>query len=289
VRRFVSWCVDGLPFDSRSRRAIDETLTDWALEERDARSRTRRALASVLGLLSIVRVVSFSLVREAADFGWRRGLARRCGMAVGLVAAMSLVTALPMLHGLGVKALALALLNMPLSLLAFLPPAIFLMFAWRPVGRAAPGAGAACFLAVATLLLAGWIVPASSDLTLGLLQSMGSLLTTDSAPRLSPAEAALAVTGWAVVAGASALCAAAVAARGPLRSRWWLAGVPAIYAALVPVFTMTIGSSFLVFRGPADPPEGFAPGLAAWTTAALLVAAATTYRRAGTQGAGRRA
>jgi len=92
------------------------------------------------------------------------------------------------------------------------------------------------------------------------------------------------VTGWAAVTGASALCAAMIAKRSPLRSRWWLAGVPVLYLALIPVFTYTIGSSFLVFHSAGDPPVGFRPGIAGWTTAALLVSVGLTRLRASRSG-----
>jgi hypothetical protein len=56
-------------------------------------------------------------------------------------------------------------------------------------------------------------------------------------------------------------------------------GVPAIYVALIPVFTFLIGTSFIVFRSAGDPPEGFRAGIASWTTAALMMMIAMTYGR----------
>jgi hypothetical protein len=162
-----------------------------------------------------------------------------------------------------------------------MPPAIFLVFAWRPVSRAVPTAGTGCFLVIVTLALAGWLVPLSSELFNNVLrQTLGSVaLDPAAAPPLSHSEGMLAVTGWASLAGAAAICAALVAKRAPLMSRWWLAGVPAIYAALTAVFTVVLGASFLVFRAVGDPPEGFSPGIAAWTTAALVMAVSKMYRR----------
>ena len=87
------------------------------------------------------------------------------------------------------------------------------------------------------------------------------------------------MTGWASLAGATGISAAMVARRSPLRSRLWLAGVPAIYVALIPLFTYTIGTSFLVFQSAGDPSVGFRPGIAAWTTAAFLITVAMTFGR----------
>jgi len=39
MRRIIAWCVAGLPFEPRSRRAIDETLADWAHEEQESPTR----------------------------------------------------------------------------------------------------------------------------------------------------------------------------------------------------------------------------------------------------------
>jgi hypothetical protein len=55
--------------------------------------------------------------------------------------------------------------------------------------------------------------------------------------------------------------------------------VPAIYVALIPLFTYTIGTSFVVFQSAGDPSVGFRPGIAAWMTAAFLMTVAMSYGR----------
>jgi hypothetical protein len=282
MRRMIAWCVAGLPFEPRSRRAIDDTLADWAHEEQAAPTRGCRTRAGVQGILSIARVVSISVIRETIDPGWCRGLARRWGVVAAAVMLLALTSAAPMADALGPGTLTFAVLSVPLVLLAVLPPAIFLMFAWRPVSRAMPTAGTACVLAAVVLALAGWLVPLSSDVLNDVLRPslvLDATIGSDYPPPLSRSEALLAVTGWACLAGATAICAAMVARRSPIRNRWWLAGVPAIYVALIPVFTYTIGTSFLVFQSAGDPSVGFRPGIAAWTTSALLMTAAMTYGR----------
>ena len=85
------------------------------------------------------------------------------GFVAAVVMLLALGTAAPMVDAFGAQTLTLAVLSAPLVLLAVLPPAIFLMFAWRPVSRGVPTAGTACFLALVVLTLAGWLVPLSSD------------------------------------------------------------------------------------------------------------------------------
>lgn len=278
MRRIMAWCVAGLPFAPRSRRAIDETLADWAHEHHKAPTGARRMVASARGLVSLVRVVSIAVVRETTDLGWSRGLARRGAVVAAVATLFAVATALPTLGAFDVL---MVPLGVPLALLVVMPPSIFLILAWRPPSRAVPTAGTACFLALVTFALAGWLVPFASDLLNGLLRDSldGAPPASDMASHLSFGQIALAVTGWTALAGTSAICAAMVARRAPLVSRWWLVGVPAIYIALVPVFTFAIGTSFIVFRSVGDPPEGFRPGIAAWTTAAALMTVAMTYGR----------
>jgi hypothetical protein len=216
MRRVIAWCVAGLPFEARSRCAIDETLADWAHEAQEAPTRGRRTRTNVQGILSIARVVSIAVVREAVDPGWCRELARRWGLVAAVVVLLALATAAPMVDAFAAGTLALAVLSVPLVLLAVLPPAIFLMFAWRPVSRAVPTAGTACFLAVVVLALAGWLVPLSSDLLNDVIRrSLGAAIGSDYPPPLSRSEAWLAVTGWACLAGATAICAAMVEQLSP--------------------------------------------------------------------------
>jgi hypothetical protein len=286
MRRVIARCIRGFPFDARSRRAIDETLADWAHEEHQAPSRGHRALATLRGALSVARVVSISFVRETADLGWCRGLAHRCGLLAGLVTLLGLAQASLMLPAAGARILALSLTMAPLTLLAILPPAILLILAWRPVGRTAPTAGAACFLAVASLVLAGWLVPLSSDLVNGLLrQSLGRMLDAP-APEHSlppPSAVVLHVMSWGWLAAAAATFAAKLAKRSPLRSRWWLAGVPAIYVALIPSLQFAIGTSFLVFRTSEAEVESTGQALALCAAAALMMTVAVAYRREAVQ------
>jgi hypothetical protein len=280
MRRIIAWFFGGIPFEARSRRAIDETLVDWAHEEREAPSRGRRAFATLRGLLAVARVVSISLVREAADLGWCCGLAHRFGVIAGVVALLSVAQASLMLPGLDAAVFRISFMTIPMTLLAVLPPALFLILAWRPAGRTGPTAGTACFLAVASLVLAGWLVPlARYGVNDVLRQSLGSPVPDVEHALPPPSAVGFHVTSWAWLAAAVVTFAAKLARWSPLRSRWWLAAVPAIYAAFLPSLQFAIGTSFLVFRDAGAKPESTAQAFALWATAALVMAAAAAYRR----------
>jgi hypothetical protein len=286
MRRVIGWCVRGFPFDPRSRRSLDETLADWAHEENQAMSRGQRWFATLRGALSVARVVSISIVRETADFSWCRGLAQRCGLLAGLVTLTALAQASLMLPALGAAVVPMALTMAPLMLLALAPPAMLLILGWRPVGRAIPTAGAACFLALAMLVLAGWLVPLSSDLANDLLrQSMLEAQRDFPAPEVSlaPSTVVLHVTSWGWLVAATVTFAAKLAKWSPLRSRWWLAGVPAIYATLIASLHFVIGTSFLVFRTSEAEAESTPQALALWIAAALIMTVAAAYRRGSVQ------
>src|SRR5262245_34132900 len=62
MKRLLAWGLAGLPFDARSRRALEETLADWRHEEARAATRVQSALAGLRGALSVVRVAALSVV-----------------------------------------------------------------------------------------------------------------------------------------------------------------------------------------------------------------------------------
>src|SRR5262245_66273402 len=70
MRRLVTWLLDGLPFDPRSRRALDETLLDWGHEE-DA-EHSKRWLVGISGALAVLRALVVSTCRETVSlpFAW---------------------------------------------------------------------------------------------------------------------------------------------------------------------------------------------------------------------------
>jgi hypothetical protein len=279
MRGIVTWCVGALPFGANSRRAIDETLADWAYEEDYVKTGGERWRAGLRGVLSVALVVSHSIGREAFDFKWGHGLARRCGVVAGLVVLLTFLSGFMMPVAGTIEIIPVVLLGIPLHLLIISPPAIFLALAWRSETRSTPTVGTACFLTILTLLLSGWVVPLTVDMANDIIRQTVVMSDLDFPPRpVMPRGAiALAVTGWASLAGTSAILASVVANRSPLRSRWWLLAVPAIYLLLIPLFEYTIGSSFVTV-GEA-PSSWFTPGIASWTTASVIMLVALIYGR----------
>jgi len=233
MKRFITRCLDGLPFDARSRRAIDETLEDWAYEERDALSGGARLFTAVRGALAVGRVASLSILRELVDFSWCRGLARRWGAVAALLLLIGLAPMSPMVPVLGARTLVLALLALPVVMVVMMPAATILVFAWRPVGRAVPTVGAAAVLGILASVLVGWVTPFGSDVFNEFVRSSGAF--PNAPPPLPPPtkiEAVLGTAGWTCFTGTVAILAATLAKRSPLESRWWLVA-PAIYAVLM--------------------------------------------------------
>jgi hypothetical protein len=134
MKRFITRFLDGLPFDARSRRAIDETLEDWSYEQAEVHTGTGRLLAAVRGVLAVFRVASLSVLRELVDFGWCRGLARRSGAVAALLYAIGLVPLLTAVPALGLRTVVVAVMALPILFIVMIPAAAMLMFAWRPVG-----------------------------------------------------------------------------------------------------------------------------------------------------------
>jgi hypothetical protein len=275
----MSWCVGTLPFAANTRRAIDETLADWVHEEDRALTQSERRRASLRGALSMALVVLLSIGREAFDFKWGHGLARRFWVVAGLVVLLYFLTIIMMPVAGAVEMIPVFLLGIPLNLLIISPPAIFLALAWRPANRSIPTVGTACFLAILTLLLSGWVVPFTVDMANDIIRHSEVMIDMDYPPPLvmTRSAIALAVTGWASLAGTSPILASVVANRFPLRTRWWLLAVPVIYLALIPLFEYTVGSSFLTVGEP--PSSAFSPGIASWTTALMILIVALSYGR----------
>jgi hypothetical protein len=62
----VHWLVSAVPFDPRGRRAIDETLADWTVEEQEATTILERAFVDVRGASALARTSMLALLRETA-------------------------------------------------------------------------------------------------------------------------------------------------------------------------------------------------------------------------------
>lgn len=302
MKGLAAWVIEGLPFDPRSRRAIDETLEDWSQEAAESRSRPERVLTAVHGLLAVGRVISVGVVREAFDLGWCRGLAKRCGAVASVAILISLAVALPTLDTLGPRMLDLAIRLAPIFLIGMAPPAVFLVLAWRPASRGFPTIGAAALLTILTAAAAGWLLPWSSEAAGQLLyqhtidelsSSIGTSGVLSGASTLSsrpPRELVflyfwLYATGLAGLVGATTVFAGRAARHFPLTSRWWLIVAPLAFGAL----SLTCRLAILLALGLLDGlgvqvlfgsgAQRLLDGVALWLAAALVMTAALAYRR----------
>src|SRR5262245_29641158 len=70
MRCAIAWLIDGLPFDPRSRRALDETMLDWAHEQRNAPTLGRRVLVQLRAAVAIARAVASAVVGDIVRTPW---------------------------------------------------------------------------------------------------------------------------------------------------------------------------------------------------------------------------
>ena len=250
MRRAISWFLAGMPFDALSRRAIDETLLDWDREVTEAKTLAEVTGAEIHGGVSILRVTSLSILRESIDLSWCRGLGRRFGIFVAVVVLPVLLLTAFGIADLGIYALAVGVTVSASLVTSYLPAALVLIVAWRPLKTDIPTVGAALVAAMVAAVLTGWLLPLSSEwvveATDRLLRSLAPPNELPLRPPLGPVPwSPWAVAGQACLAGASMTLAAVLANRTVLRSRWWVVGIPIGYMLAFAVSRMAIGVFFL--------------------------------------------
>ena len=235
MRRAIAWFLAGLPFDARSRRAIDETLLDWEGEAtalRQAQGREARPLEATVielrGAVSILRVTSLSVLREIVDLRWVVSLGWRFATLFGFAFLMAFPSTLT--YADSDRALLLLTLSLlPSTIASLLPLALLLVVAWRPPAGRGPAVGGVMLVVVGTLALVGWIIPSSlqgfREMVFWILMNReGQISAGLRSVQASPSVLQLA--GWICLNGALALFASALAQQGGLRSRVWLPVAP---------------------------------------------------------------
>ncbi len=240
MRSLVTWLLDGLPFDPRSRRALDETLLDWAHEEAAESSALSRGFVQVVGAVSISALIVWSAGREVPDvplgwFAWRT-----VRFTIILSAPLCAVLMWPLRSGFGLlHAVGILATFLPSVGLTVVAPALVLVMAWRPGDRRMPPAGVALMTAIALPLLTAGFLPlslwAASEMYIrAMAASLGTELpglrehmSFELGALVSLAGGRIAVaiglTGLGATAGASVWFGAASATRAHLRSMMWLA------------------------------------------------------------------
>ena len=270
MRRAIAWVLAGLPIDARSRRAIDETLLDWDREATEAQTLSAATGAEVRGVLSIARVTSRSVLREAIDFGWCRELGRRFRIAFLSLLVPVLILTVMGLADVGLDALRLGVLLMLALGTWYLPPVLLLIIGWRPLKAEFPAAGAALVATLGAAVLAGWLVPTAGEWTNEVFHQR---------PPPTPWRESwtlLVVVGFSCLTGVAMMFAAALAKRSGLRSGWWIVGVPFFYMVAGGLCRFVVGIFFLNLRARDWLP--FADGLALFVLAAGLLVATLRLR-----------
>lgn len=284
MRRVISWLLAGLPFDARSRRAIDETLLDWEGEATEAQTLSEATVAELHGVASIVRVTSLSVLRESIDFSWCRGLGRRFRWYAAATAVVGVLLTAAATSSLGTAAIALGTLLASVLSLWFLPSALLLIIAWRPLSRTGPSLGASVLTGLMMFATVWWVLPAVSDPLNEMIQARIRALAEAGDPEFAgppprnPAESpGIDVAGIVCLVAGAVMFAGALARKSGLHSRWWLVGVPLIHSIAFGILGFAIGVVLIRLRAPHLLP--LTRGLAMLTIAAALVAVAFYWRR----------
>jgi hypothetical protein len=162
----IASLLRALPLDARGRRAVDETLADWKLEDERPGSPGRRAWHSVLGCASLFRVLAGLTVQDTITMpmGWLLGR-----LALFLLVP-SVLTALPVLiqlfHSPSLRTpsgLVAALLLLPAGIAAMLPLGFFFAVARPPRDRSVPILGAMLWSFLLALVITNWAVPSANQ------------------------------------------------------------------------------------------------------------------------------
>jgi len=279
-----------LPLDARGRRAIDETLADWAHEDERPASSGLRIARSSRAAFSIVRVLIGLTAWEAVHlpFGW----------LAGRLALFTLVPA-PLFYfassravsfGLGVppqRAVSFLVMASLGTALLLLPLAFFYSVAWPPRGRTVPVLGLAIWSLILALAIGGWVLPLMNqsyrDLPIGVSDWPGGLTRPSELTLPHLASAALANgyfgaaralfvtrTGLYALGPALVLLAAALAGRSRRQRRAWFTAIPVAFLASAYFQTILIASGGRIVA----PQLRYVGGLSLWCLAGVSVAAA---------------
>lgn len=164
MRRVVRGIVHALPLDARGRRAMDETLADWAHESTLATGALGRAVSALGALFAVVRTLLLLTVHETSRIPISWAVRRFLPIVVISSFALTMKTSASVLstglwHShpglLGWLALMLA----PVAL----PWACLVAIATTPRGRSLPLLGLAAIAVAVSVVLNGWIGPDSSQ------------------------------------------------------------------------------------------------------------------------------
>jgi len=164
MRTRVAALLDCVPLDVGSRRAIDETLLDWAHEESTSPIRFRRW--GISGSVAVLRTLIYIVLREVVrvPYPW---LAERVLLFAVLPAAALLLTyqGLAPLMALATpfESVILVALLIPHETEVFVPAALFCAVVWSRRTNRVPILGLACVAGALTFAFSGWVEPAANQ------------------------------------------------------------------------------------------------------------------------------
>jgi hypothetical protein len=287
MRRLAVWVIDGLPFDPRSRRVLDETLLDWAHEQLTTTTTGRRAAVEARGVASLVRAAFRSVLGDVVRTPWAP-LVGRLALAVGLPALLLTFLAYALMWpelravaGLS-SAIELSALQAVHDVELLIPVLVFLAWAWPGRGAGRPTVGTALVVLLGTLLFTLLLEPSANSRYLEIARSLSPLTPTSSsaspggrafldlywAVRWSPGAVVFGAVafkiGLACLAAGLALLAASIRSGRLALERGWLALAPLIYLGVFKLASTSYVSDYFL-------PETIAGSLGRMLVVALAV------------------
>ena len=163
MRGLIAAFLLSLPFHDDTRRIIEETFGDWALEAQEARDLPSRLVAETRGIFGITRALAGGLIIELAHVPSRWLLWRLLLITIVPVAIMFVDPLFSLRSVPWSTRVVLSVLLIPGALAVVLPLALFVTVAYPPPNRGVPGIGLAASGFALVLLLAGWIVPTANQ------------------------------------------------------------------------------------------------------------------------------
>jgi hypothetical protein len=240
MRRLVGRLLEILSFDPRSRRAIDETLLDWAAETERESSAIRRVFAHALGLVGVLRAVvgcSFGEIGRL-PFGWVLPRILLLGVPMMLISQTPLFY---QLGGLGPLRLAdMMAWALPRAAVVVAAPLLCLAVGWRSHDRHMPAVGTALLTGLVMTVLVVGILPITNALfSARYFQAYADMHGHPLRGTLSGTTADIRLAGWMLVSGdaalavAAALLGAALSRSNRLHSWLWIPVIPAAYTVVI--------------------------------------------------------
>ena len=162
MRRTIGAILRALPFDDRSRRALDEAMLDWAFEAQATPAGARRWWIEARSLTAVLRAITYATLRESVA----RPEPSLLGRALIFVVVPSLALTFAQDGGAGLGSrvgqaqwIELGALLWPATMLLVAPIGLFLAMSRVPRARQVPAVGVSAVVLVAALVLGGWVVP----------------------------------------------------------------------------------------------------------------------------------